>query len=545
MELTVKNNFPIKKYEKKWQFCVGSCHAATLLRADAVKMLKRVHDELGIRRVRFHGTFNDDMGTLCNFPMVFGIPVGEHIVETNFYKVGLVYDNLLSVGLKPFIELSFMPELLAEDPTHGFAYGSISSLPKDMEKWCDYIRDFLKYLFHRYGEEEVCTWYFEVWNEPDLAKTFFKGSQSGYMEFYARTARTIKEFCPRLQVGGPASSASRWIPEFVSYCCENDVPVDFISTHQYLGEPFLGVTEEEAEKTYEEIVAEQEKEEEEQKKRTEMIGAALAALPGDTPILKALKMVFGGGNPEYDGTDRDGLDRDLLAKNAAIVREQADGLPLFYTEWNLSASFGARGQDMRKVAAYDVRTSLAIEDLVEGDSIWCYSDIFEELHQFKEPFHGGYGMMTFHGIPKPVFYGMRMLAQAEENRILLDESQFTEVEAAAFEGEKEKQILLFRQNTKQFNALPEKTVIHVELENAPKRAYMQRIDEVHCNPRKVWEEMGEPYDLTPAEVTAIMEASAMRDEELDYTYRDGVLTAEVELGINDIYFIRIEKNTEE
>lgn len=536
MELYIKKNLPIEKYEKKWQFCVGSCHASTLLRADALKILKRVHDELGIKRVRFHGTFNDDMGTLCNFPMVFGLPVGEQIVETNFYKIGVVYDNLLAIGIKPFIELSFMPELLASDPTRSFVYGSIHSMPAKMEKWCEYIREFLKYLFHRYGKEEVCTWYFEVWNEPDLANTFFKGSRSSYLDLYAATAKTIKAFCPELKVGGPASSASRWIDEFVDYCEENQLPLDFVSTHQYLGEPFLGVSEEDAKKTYEEIEAKQAAAVEAEEKRIAYLKDALAKMPEDISLLDALHTVFGGG----DGTEKD-YDVNLLPDNARMVKKQAKGRPVFYTEWNLSASFGARGQDMRKVAAYDMKTSLAIENIVEGSSIWCYSDIFEELHQFKEPFHGGYGMVTYNGIPKPVFYGMRMLAQAQENRILLDESRFTEVEAAAFEGEKEKQILLFRQNVRQLEVEPEKVQLQIELSKVPKRVYLQRIDEEHCNPRKIWEEMGCPNDLNKAEVEHILRESEMVDEKLDYSYENGVLSTEVSLGINDIYFIRIEK----
>ena len=260
------------------------------------------------------------------------------------------------------------------------------------------------------------------------------------------------------------------------------------------------------------------------------------ALPEDISLLDALHTVLGGG----DGTQKD-CAADLLPRNARIVKEQAKGLPVFYTEWNLSASFGARGQDMRKVAAYDVKTSLAIEDIVDGNSIWCYSDIFEELHQFKEPFHGGYGMVTYTGIPKPVFYGMRMLAQAEENRILLDESQFTEVEAAAFEGEREKQVILFRQNTIQSEAEPEPVKLSIELADQPKRVFLQRIDEEHCNPRKVWEEMGSPNDLNRAEAEYILKASEMIDEEVEFDLENGVLTVQAALGINDIYFIRIVK----
>ena len=193
------------------------------------------------------------------------------------------------------------------------------------------------------------------------------------------------------------------------------------------------------------------------------------------------------------------------------------------------------------MAAYDVKTALAIDDLVEGNSIWCYSDIFEELHQFKEPFHGGYGMMTYTGIPKPVFWGMKMLAESGKRRIVLDESAFTEIEAAAFESDTEKQILLFRQNTIQSDAAPEKAEIQVELDRKPQKVYLQRIDENHCNPRKIWEKMGSPDDLTAKEVEFIKETSKMVAEEICYGYLDSILSVEVELGVNDLYFIRIVK----
>ena len=140
MDLYINEQLTRKKYEKKWQFCVGSCHASTLLRRDTIDLLKQVHEELGIRRVRCHGIFNDDLGTITQFSQIFGLPMGEHITEYNFYKVGLVYDNLLSIGMQPFVELSFMPEALASDPTRSFIYGSITSMPKDMEQWCRYIR---------------------------------------------------------------------------------------------------------------------------------------------------------------------------------------------------------------------------------------------------------------------------------------------------------------------------------------------------------------------------------------------------------------------
>ena len=136
---------------------------------------------------------------------------------------------------------------------------------------------------------------------------------------------------------------------------------------------------------------------------------------------------------------------------------------------------------------------------------------------------------------------MRMLAQAGSARIQLDETQFADTEAAAFESDAEKQILLYRFHSRQQDLPPEKARVAVELARAPKRVYLQRIDETHCNPRRVWEEMGAPNDLNAKEVEQIIAASELRDETLDYVYFDGVLRTEVSVGVNDVYFIRIEK----
>ena len=536
MNILLRRDAPAKPYEKKWQFCIGSCHASTLLRTDTLKILKRVHEELGIRQVRFHGLFNDDMGLVCNFPQVFGLPIGEHIVETNFYKIGVLYDNILALGMKPFVELSFMPQLLAKDPKRSFMYGTVPSMPKDMEQWKRFIQAYLAYLFHRYGEDEVCSWYFEVWNEPDLSSVFFSGGKNCYLDLYEATARAIKEFCPRLRVGGPASSASRWVDLLVKYCKEHNVPLDFVSTHQYIGDPFMGVSEKESEKSFEELESEREAS---KAQREQMLGALkkqFDTFPSDMPLLKALQELFGA----EEFTEQD-YDRDIFAKNAAVVRQQARGLPVFYTEWNLSANFASPSQDSRKVAAYDVRTSLAIEDLVDGNSIWCVSDLFEELHQFKEPFHGGYGIVNLNGIPKPVFYAMRMLAQAGNMRLTPQVTEAGQTEVTAFESSEEKQLLLYRFQTRQLPLPAELINIEVELDHEPKRVWLQRIDNDHCNPRRVWEEMGSPNDLNRQEVEQILAASDMEDEPIGYTYENGILATEVEVGVNDVYFIRILK----
>lgn len=538
MNFVIKKNAPCHKLHKHWQFCVGSGHALLALRTDYARQLKFIHDELGIERVRFHGIFNDDMNTKSNLSMVFPLPGAEEYKERNFHSCGIAYDNVLAAGMKPFVELGFMPKDLAggDDQCVFFYKGNIS-MPADMDAWKQYIMDFIHYLQHRYGEEEVRTWYFEVWNEPDLS-AFFHNTQQDYFKLYEATARAVKEADPLIRVGGPATSGSKWVAAFVRYCQENDVPVDFVSTHQYAGDPLGGITDTE---TNIEAEGKAVKEPtggmtaEEMRELERQMGERLSAAPEKT-FLSGYRQI------RQDKSELGDIPNNGFRVNSAIVKKQAAGLPVFYTEWNENAIFSAYTNDTRKVAAYDIKAALDVENNLDGSSIWCFSDIFEEFHMFPQEFHGGFGMLTINGIPKPGFYAMKMLAQAGEKRIDLGKDATDgEIGIAAFESETEKQVLLFRQKMKNLD-LPEETAkVTVEMEQAPRKVILQRIDEDHCNPLKIWEEMGRPEGLNAGEVTQIKEKSCMAEEEMAFEFKDGNVYFKAELAVNDVYFIRIVK----
>ena len=516
---------PLRPFDKHWQFCVGSGHAGLALRADYVRLLKQAHDELGMERVRFHGIFGGAMHTMHSLRDIIPLPGAKKYVETSFRQCGAVYDNVLEAGMKPFVELGFMPPMLAKRKLRGaFYYKPNVNPPRDYDAWKRYIQSFVRFLRQRYGEEEIRGWFFEVWNEPDIPLIFFNGSQREYFRLYETTARAIKEIDPRIRVGGPATSGSKWVAAFVKFCEERQAPVDFVSTHQYAGDPIGGVN----------------GKREEKKKEPGLPGVVLRRVlrgikgaPKDA-ILPACRQLMG------DETERKDLPDNVFRTNAPMVRQQAGGLPVYYTEWNTSAVFSAYSNDTRKVAAYGIKTCLALEGVVTGTSIWCFSDIFEEFHPFPEEFHGGFGMLTQGGVKKPVYHGMRMLADAGEERYALPDALDGEIGMAAFRSETETQVLLVRQKMKNLFDLPkEEAEVIVSLDAQPKRVCLQRIDETHCNPLKVWEGMGSPQVPTPRQLARIQEQSAMRDEELPYTWQDGTFSCSVSLGVNDVYFIRI------
>ena len=528
MEIRIPFGAPTVPHRRHWQFCVGSGHALLALRTDYVQQLRFIHDNLGIQRVRFHGIFCDDMRTCNDLSMQMNVPGAEQFTEYNFNACALAYDNVLSAGMKPFVELSFMPERLAVKeegrPLKGaFFYRPNIVPPADYGEWRAYLQAFMRFLIDRYGAEEIRTWFFEVWNEPDLPGVFWNGSRDEYFRFYAETVRAIKEIDPAVPVGGPATSASKWIPAFLRYCRENNVPVDFVSTHQYAGDP-LGTVEDRGED-----------EPEGEDSWSERMREAARGLKDveEKTFLNGFRVL------SPDKSETTDISNDLFRKNAALVRQQAGSIPVYYTEWNENAIFSAFTNDTRKVAAYDVKAALEVAESVDGSSIWCFSDIFEELHPFPQEFHGGFGMLTQHGIPKPVFHALKMLSDAGDERIDLGlEATQGEIGYAAFRKGSELQVLLFRQKMKNLDLPGEKVRLAAELPKAPRSVTLRRVDEDHGNPFALWQKMGSPAWLKPSEVDRLIADSAVHDEDWPFVYQDGNASIQVELGVNDVYFIR-------
>lgn len=210
-----------------WERMFGSGRAALALRDDYRRDLEMTKRATGFTYVRAHGIFNRDVG-------VFELDK-QGKPAYNFSYVDQIYDGLLARGVKPYVELSFMPPDLDSHPDAAkpFFYKLRASPPKSYALWDGLIRAFARHLVERYGIDEVSSWYFEVWNEPDIAFWNGKPAQATYFRLYDHTARALKSVSPRLRVGGPSTSAVAWIPDFLKHVHDSDVPVDFVSTHAY------------------------------------------------------------------------------------------------------------------------------------------------------------------------------------------------------------------------------------------------------------------------------------------------------------------------
>ncbi|HEX4059737.1 MAG TPA: hypothetical protein VHY58_01850 [Streptosporangiaceae bacterium] len=225
---------------RPWQPMIGSEHLSLLLRRDTIgdqvvgddlrKALRLTEVTFGVQAVRAHAILDDELAVYTED--TGGCP------RHDFTGVDRVYDELTTLGLRPVVELSFMPRALARDPDRTvFSYGAVISPPRDWDRWAALIHDLTCHLIERYGRDEVVRhWSFEVWNEPNL-DVFWTGTQQEYFRLYDTTAAAVRAADPGLRIGGPASAAAGWIEDFLAHLDESGAPLDFLSTHTYGNEP--------------------------------------------------------------------------------------------------------------------------------------------------------------------------------------------------------------------------------------------------------------------------------------------------------------------
>ena len=362
-----------------WSRVVGAGRANEGLRADWQRHLAEVRAACGFEYVRFHGLFHDDMFVYTERDD--GTPV------VNLQYLDALFDALLELGVRPFVEFGFSPRALARETATVFWWGAHGAPPTDLDRWVELIDRVVRHWVARYGLAEVRRWYFEVWNEPNLWG-FWHGTRSEYFALYRATARAVRAVDARLRVGGPATSnfvpdarfdgetedvASRlvvddrdidslawhpvWVAEFLAFCHREGLPVDFVSTHPY---------------------------------------------PTDWALDE-----HGQGQKLTRGVDA--TPRDLALLREIVAAGPFPDAEIHLTEWSSSSSPRDHTHDTLPAATYVVRSVLHALGTVDSLSYWTFTDVFEEGGAGDELFHGGFGMLTLPGVPKPAFHAYRML----------------------------------------------------------------------------------------------------------------------------------------
>jgi xylan 1,4-beta-xylosidase len=481
------------KHDKFFRQVVGAGRAAEGLRADWQRDLSIVHRECGFKYIRFHGLLQDEMGVYSEDRR--GQPV------YNFQYVDALYDAILNTGMKPFVELGFMPQALASGNKYVFWWKGNITPPKDYGKWERLVQALVRHWTTRYGRDEVSQWYFEVWNEPNL-DIFWSGDQAEYFKLYETTVRAIKSVAPDYRVGGPATAGHGWITETINFATRAHVPLDFISTHDY------GV--------------------------------------------KGIGFDDGGVQQLYLDAEPDAIIGGVRDVRAQIKSSSQPQLPLHYTEWSTSYSPRDPVHDSYISAAYILSKLKGTEGYADSMSYWTFTDIFEENGPVPSAFHGGFGLLNFQGLRKPSFYAYQFL-----NRLGDEELASNDADSWVCRGARGAQVLFWNFTapvTKESDQIffkrdhPAKDfgVVRVSLTGLPRGTYRMNIYRIGYQVNDVYADylkLGSPQALTREQTRSLAEKNDGHPvESTRVTVGAGqTFTRDIRLRENDVYLITLEK----
>ncbi len=507
-----------------WNESVGAGRANEALRADWQAHFREAVDALGVRHVRFHGLFHDDMFVYrTENGGGFG-PAGPLPEPLYTYAyVDKVFDAILDAGARPFVELGFMPRQLATQTETLFWWKAHCSPPKDMGQWVELVDTTVRHWIDRYGIDEVRRWPFEVWNEPNLVPNFWTGTRTQYFELYGATANALKAIDPQLRVGGPSTSVfvpdgryvgeyydpslevetalaadpddlewqPVWIHEFIDYCAQRGLPIDFLSTHLY---------------------------------PTDYAADSLGKVSAIT-------------------RQRDATYLDLQIMRSVIENSPYPDAELHITEWSTSPSSRDAIHDTLFAASYIVRAFIKGAPLAESISYWTFTDVFEEGGGGIGPFHGGFGFVNEQGLHKPTFHAMAMLNRLGDQLLVeLEHGAITRDSATGdlsaifynYPSEMGKAGLASRNtyaDTRPLAAVgPARRVQHTIEGLTPGAEFsVEILDWDHGNVAEAWYQMGSPLNLSPQQTAELRDVADRLHRAVVIVSDDGVLDLDLDL----------------
>ena len=341
-----------------WKSAVAVGRAYDLLRDDILNHLAILKREIGFKMLRYHAIFHDDMNVYEEDSS------GKQ--KYNWHQLDKIFDRTIEMGYAHIVELNPMPSAIASGTETMFHYGMNVTPPSDYNKWEALVRALVGHLSDRYGVAQVSKWYFEVWNEPDLP-CFWTSSMGEYFKLYEVSAKAVKSVDVNFKVGGPATSKCLWISEFLDFCHQKNVPVDFISTHLY---------------------------------------------PQDEYVLYPNRIK----SPYQPGMFYIEKIKSLKEK---IANSKFPDIPVFLTEWNTLSGHPKRDvawvgnpdADGLYAASKICHLCANLDSNLDLMTWWVGSDVFEESGIPNAPFSSNYGLLSVRGTPKSSFNAFKFLSK--------------------------------------------------------------------------------------------------------------------------------------
>jgi xylan 1,4-beta-xylosidase len=469
---------PAQPFPHFWESVFGSGRAVLSLREAYRNDLRRVKSITQMQYVRCHAIFHDEIGLYSEDRD------GNAIF--NFTYIDQIYDGFLEYGVRPFVELDFMPRQLASSVIeHPFWYKPIVAPPKDWSRWEELVYRFAQHLVDRYGIDEVAHWYFEVWNEPNIDFWAGQPKESTYYELYDRSARALKRVSPKLQVGGPATAQAAWVDRFIEHCIRSGTPVDFVSTHVYANDTSKDVF------GFEESIP-----------RRDMVSRA---------VRKVYDQVKNSARPD---------------------------LPIHWSEFNASYMNEVDVTDSPFMGPWLANTIRQCDGLVTTMSYWTFSDVFEEQGVAQRPFYGGFGLIAPGSIPKASFNVFKLLHMLGEQRT------GNNSESAITTRRPDGSLALAIWNYAAPGTLgPAKRMI-LAFRNLRGRQHVRihYVDRDHGSALTAWDGMGRPQFPSQKQQEALRKAAELPPaEERSLTVRAGQASTQIELPSHCLALVEVIK----
>lgn len=450
----------------------------------------------------------------------------------NWKIVDSIFDTYVQRGMKPLAEIGFMPEALSTHPQpyqHQFEpgknYGTIFTgwayPPKDYKKWAELVYNWVKHSVERYGKKEVESWYWELWNEPNIG--YWQGTVQEYCKLYDYTADAVKRALPTAKMGGPhttgpaSESAAAFLRTFLKHCISDTnyvtgkigSPLDYIGFHAKGSPRFIdghvrmGIS-----------------------NQLKDISKGFQIVDS-FPTLRHLPIIIGESDPE-----------GCAACGMATNPENAYRNGTMYSSYT-AASFARK---------YLLADYFKINFL--GAVSWSFE--FE-----NQPWFYGFRDMATNGVDKPVLNVFRMFGMMKGKRVEVNSNrmyplfairdsgvrkQTTDIGAIAAKENRTATVMIWNYHD---DDLPGETEnVQLEIKSIPSanvKLQEYRVDKNHSNSYEVWKAMGSPQQPTKEQI-AQLEKAGQLERTASKTLRtiNGSLQMDVPLQRQGIVFYKIE-----
>jgi xylan 1,4-beta-xylosidase len=465
-----------------WRHCVGTGRLDLALRRDYQDSLELLQREIGFRHIRGHGLLSDGMGV--HRPHHWQ---GTRRVRHCFTYLDQVVDAYLELGVRPFLELGFMPSELASGEQTVFWWRGNVTPPRSHREWAALVRAVLAHLVDRYGLAEVRTWPIEVWNEPDLPDFWQGADERAYHRLYEATAHAVKEVDAELQVGGPALSpaADGWLERFAEFAERRRVPVDFVSRHAYTSGPAQHVP----------------------------FGVHQSLAPAGALL------------------------DQFAAPRRALKGTALGGVPVHITEFNSSYRPDNPVHDTAFHAAYLAPVVAAGGDLADSFAYWTFSDVFEETGVPTALFHGGFGLLTHRQVRKPVYHLYAFMARMGQDLLARGDGHLV-----TRHPDGRVTVLAWAPVDPTGTAPgPDRHALRLSVPVSGGEVFLRRssVDEERGNAYAVWRQMGSPRSPVPRQIDVLHEAAEPARGHRRLTAEDGRVDLPLTLGRHEVTLVEL------